>query len=408
MVGTRSKPGAGSYADGTSRIPGQRAQVSQSSTQSSRRAGWGVVTVVATATGAAVAAVTGGIAMHYARRLTEPPSTLPEDPPVDDDKVIIVSLTGDHVLLTGKGASRSGVWGVTTATGYGRMGAALERVEGGIRRRFTLLDGTMQPGEGMLDAYAFVNRPDALDITGEAVLVDSEVGPLPAHHVAGDDTWVIGIHGRAAERHETFRPLETAVSAGHTALAISYRNDRDAGASPDGRSHLGGTEWRDVVAAMDHARQRGARRMVLVGCSMGGAIIGQVLAHARTDDLAGLILDSPVVDWHPIVARAARDLGVPRAMVALLIGPTTAVARARHDVDLARLRFDPQLLDVPTLLVHGATDEVVPVTGSDAFAMARPDIITYLRVPEAGHVRSWNADPATYGLAVATLLEAIA
>jgi len=47
---------------------------------------------------------------------------------------------------------------------------------------------------------------------------------------------------------------------------------------------------------------------------------------------------------------------------------------------------------------------VVPVETSDALAQARPDLVTYHRVPEATHARSWNIDPEKYEAAVRKFL----
>ncbi|HKJ55395.1 MAG TPA: prolyl oligopeptidase family serine peptidase, partial [Nitriliruptoraceae bacterium] len=366
-----------------------------------RALGWAVV-----GTGALAGAAAGlGVVTRYARLLTDPPSTVVQDPPADDDRITLHVVADDHVVASGPGAARPGVWGVTTPDGYGRMGDIDVVTESGARRPLVHLDGRLRPAHGVLDAYAHVNRASDLHPDATEVIVGGELGDLPAFQVIGDDVWAIGVHGRAAARHETFRMLGPMVAAGHSAMAISYRNDRDGPPSPDGRSHLGGTEWRDVATAMDHARANGASRIVLIGCSMGGAVVGQVLAQADVEDVVGIVLDAPVVDWSPVAARAARALGVPRVMVSALMAPTRALARSRHDVDLAELRLRPELLDVPTLVVHGVEDPVVPVAGSDALVAARPDTVGMLRVPDAAHVRSWNADPATYELAVMALLE---
>lgn len=357
------------------------------------------------ATVMAGAAAGAGVATRYARLLTDPPTVVPEDPPRDDDRITLHVVADDHVIASGEGADRDGTWGVATPAGYGRMGDIAAVTDAGTRRPFVTLEGEVTPDHGVLDAYAHVNRPTDLHPDATEVIVMGDIGAMPAHQVIGDDTWAIGVHGRAAARNETFRMLGPIVAAGHSAMAVSYRNDRDAPPSPDGRSHLGGTEWLDIAAAMTHARAHGARRIILVGCSMGGAVVGQVLAHSETSDVVGVLLDAPVVDWVPVAAKAANDLGMPRVVVSMLMAPTQALARSQHRVDLTQLRLQPDVLDVPTLVVHGTGDDVVPIAGSEALAQARPDTVTLLRVPGAGHVRSWNADPVTYELAVTMLLE---
>ena len=51
---------------------------------------------------------------------------------------------------------------------------------------------------------------------------------------------------------------------------------------------------------------------------------------------------------------------------------------------------------MPILLFHGTEDSTVPISSSDAFARALPELVTYHRVARAGHVESWNVAPARY------------
>ena len=44
---------------------------------------------------------------------------------------------------------------------------------------------------------------------------------------------------------------------------------------------------------------------------------------------------------------------------------------------------------------------------SDALAGARPDIVTYVRVRDATHVRSWNVNPVAYEAAVRDFLQGL-
>jgi fermentation-respiration switch protein FrsA (DUF1100 family) len=78
----------------------------------------------------------------------------------------------------------------------------------------------------------------------------------------------------------------------------------------------------------------------------------------------------------------------------LLVPPTRALAGRRGRIDWRGLDHldDPERYALPTLVFHGELDATVPVALSDAFAAARPDVVTYHRVPGAGHVRAWNLD----------------
>ena len=88
-----------------------------------------------------------------------------------------------------------------------------------------------------------------------------------------------------------------------------------------------------------------------------------------------------------------------------------AVARARVGIDFGALRSDPAALDLPTLLIHGDADPVVPVELSDALAAARPDVVTYLRVPGAAARRAAvgsSVSAASAAHAAASLMAAVA
>lgn len=51
---------------------------------------------------------------------------------------------------------------------------------------------------------------------------------------------------------------------------------------------------------------------------------------------------------------------------------------------------------LPILVFRGEDDLTVPIAESEQLASARPDLVTMIKVPGAGHVGSWNADPIAY------------
>lgn len=59
---------------------------------------------------------------------------------------------------------------------------------------------------------------------------------------------------------------------------------------------------------------------------------------------------------------------------------------------------------MPILLLHGTDDQTVPVSVSDRFAAARPDLVTYVRSDGVGHVGTQAADPQGYHRALERFL----
>jgi len=61
---------------------------------------------------------------------------------------------------------------------------------------------------------------------------------------------------------------------------ISYRNDAGAPQDPSGMLRYGLTEWQDLAATVRYAIGHGARQLLLVGYSMGGAIVASFLERS--------------------------------------------------------------------------------------------------------------------------------
>ena len=63
------------------------------------------------------------------------------------------------------------------------------------------------------------------------------------------------------------------------------------------------------------------------------------------------------------------------------------------------------LIEVPTLLLHSESDNLVPVATSDFFASARPDTVVYKRFDRAPHGGIWNTEKQIYEQFVQNFLE---
>ena len=188
-------------------------------------------------------------------------------------------------------------------------------------------------------------------------MVPDELGPMPAWLVPGrGDTWAIVVHGINSTPQTGLRVVPTLHRAGLPTLLITYREDLGAPPSPDGFHHMGQTEWRDLGAAARYALDHGARRLVLVGYSMGGAIVSQFMQRSPlADRVSGLVLEAPALNWEAILEFNATEMGFP-AFASL---PVEWAIGARIDTDwdsLDALRH-PEDFQLPILLFHGTEDD---------------------------------------------------
>ncbi|RZQ62261.1 alpha/beta hydrolase family protein [Amycolatopsis suaedae] len=290
------------------------------------------------------------------------------------------------------------------------MGAIVRNDPDRVER--VVLSGTPPPAGTQV---AVANRaptddPSTIGLEFDEVQVPTELGEAPAWHVPGrGDTWVIKVHGRIhvpGARSEGLRVMPAVHRLSLPILAITYRNDHGAPASPDSFGHLGESEWRDLEAAMEFARTKGARRFILIGWSMGGMIITQLLTKSKlADAVDAVVLDSPALDLRAAVDLEANHRGVPTFLTPL--AEMFVDARAGVDFDRMKPVDHPPRVRPPTLLIHGDEDTVVPVESSRALANAAGRLnwpVQYEEFAGAEHTGSWNVDPTRYEDLLVTFL----
>lgn len=330
----------------------------------------------------------------------------------------VIATSGDTVTLQrSRAVAQPGVWGLRQATGAGgaEQLAVLGDVAGsgdGYVVRTRLAGPHPLEGPAVVDAGPFDPDPSARGLAFSEVAVPTPLGPAPAWEVPaahGDGIggdWVVAVHGRGSSRREALRILPALHAAGMHQLVISYRNDAGAPVAPDRRYHLGDTEWHDLEAAVAYVLARGARRVVLLGWSMGAAIGGAFLGRSRlARRVAAVVWDAPLLDWRSTLRLQASNRHLPTR----LVGPALAFTGLRIGIDVDRFDLirNPPAVRPPTLVVHSDEDTAVPVADGRALAAAADGLgwpLRYLEVAGVEHTASWNADPARYERAVTGFL----
>ncbi|WP_433477337.1 alpha/beta hydrolase family protein [Spirillospora sp. CA-142024] len=338
-------------------------------------------------------AVVGGVGWYFAGVAIEVDHSAEYPFTIEDTGNGTVTLPRDPAT------ERSGTWALVWKGGRAMLGPVVGGDDSHVVRKVTSVkEGALEKGAPVdIDHWLYDGDPKtALGLPFQDVLYPSEVGPMPAWLIPGTSykgTWVIGVHGRNADKAETFRVMRAVHAQGLPMMSIAYRNDVGAPPSRDRKNHLGATEWHDVVSAMGYARAHGATDVVLYGWSMGGAM---VMTTLRKDPsfVRGVVLDSPVMDWSDTFDKQ----GDARHLPGFITDLAKRIVEWRIGIDLSdfdQRRYAPDLR-TPVLMFTTKDDEMV--ANRPAFAFARtapPGMVTHIATP-GDHTQSWNVDPAAY------------
>ncbi|UOQ89204.1 alpha/beta fold hydrolase [Agromyces endophyticus] len=250
---------------------------------------------------------------------------------------------------------------------------------------------------------------DAIDVE-----VSTEFGSAPAWLIpptdVSQDIWAVHIHGLGSHRAGTLRGVQVAADAGLTSLVVTYRNDGEGPSVGSARSTLGATETDDVEAAVRYAIDHGAGRVVLFGWSMGGTIALELAVRsALRDRVAGLVLESPVLDWVETIKANCGRAGLPKSAGALAVpwldssllahcAGLTAPIGLKSVASVERART----LQIPAIVLHGARDTSVSVDLVAQLAHSHSTIRT--EEFDADHTMTWNVEPDRWRTRVGGLL----
>jgi len=309
--------------------------------------------------------------------------------------------TGDAATLP--------IVGLRTERGSVKLSGSPRFLATETERHATLLSGEW-PRTGDAAAVSvdvFDGDPDAmLGLTFDTVMVNGELGPMPAWRVVPDQnastTWVVLVHGRGAHRPSNNRYIPIFYDLGLPTLSISIRNDPDVPADPNGFGRFGFSEWRDLEAAINHLIvQENAERIILVGSSQGASVSLMFLRHSSVaDKVAGVVLISPLISLDATLRLAAEDRDIPRPLIRPLLTSAKVVTRLRSGMVFSQLEHQRHISqypqDVPFLLTHGDKDATVPFSPTPKFAKALGSRAVFVRYPDTGHVREWGTNRARF------------
>jgi uncharacterized protein len=214
---------------------------------------------------------------------------------------------------------------------------------------------------------------------------------------------IVLVHGFAAHRRKpAYARLADRLTAVAHVLAVDLRgHGRSAGLTT-----LGDREALDVEAGVQWLRERGHRKVVLVGASMGATAALHALARGTEADAAVVVSAPAVLEDEPASVPMQRlkrlwESPVSRAGMRWAIG-VRVVHPARwqrpdHPRDLATA------VAVPLLVVHGEDDAYFPVSDALLLTAAATTSCLWLEPSGFGHAEDGFTDAFADRLGAAVL-----
>lgn len=239
--------------------------------------------------------------------------------------------------------------------------------------------------------------PADFGLTAETVHIPVDDLTLTAWYIppaeGSSGAALIYVHGYGGNRGGLLPQAAAMHTLGYGALLIDLRNHGDSDAAV---TTWGYSEAEDVLAAYRYLLTRSEvdpARIGLVGKSMGGAAV--VRAAGQLPDLTVLVLESSYASFagnlNNIVSLIAR---VPAFLAPAVLGKMSADT----GLPLDEINSEKMVatLSIPTLVIHGEQDQLVPLAQGQAIftAVNQPKVL--YTVPGAGHLNIFTIDPDTF------------
>ncbi len=343
-----------------------------------------------------------GVSIYFSNGILQVPNFTT---PKYDTPVLAVSETTVTLKRMGD-VMHPGEFQIEWPAGQALVGPVLSSDHNSVTRQLLQKTSPLSSGTSVFwTRYVYTGQmKNSLGLAISDVRVPDPLGAMPAWYVPGRlSTWAILVHGRGATRDEALRVFAPLSQLGLPLLSISYRNDPGAPHSSDSAGHLGDSEWQDLEAAVKYALAQGAQHLVLYGWSQGGAVVEVFMHHSSLAYVVQVLaFDAPILDWPATLVYQTQRMSVP----GFLANTAELVTSIRSGINFDDLdQTNQPQPNVPILLFHGTNDTTTPVSVSDAFARAHPDLVTYVRVPDVEHTEAWNANPQVYDNTLTTFLK---
>ncbi|MBU2609541.1 MAG: alpha/beta fold hydrolase [Chloroflexi bacterium] len=207
--------------------------------------------------------------------------------------------------------------------------------------------------------------------------------------VNGSQRAVVILHGHGGSMDYDIQRAPALHQAGFNVLLFDFRAH---GRSQGNLATFGCLERRDVLGAVEFLKNRGIRRIGLLGFSYGGMI--SMLAAPICPEVNALISDGGPARMRTAITARGVELNLPHWLAALTAWLAIVVTSLRLGANLFRyepLRWVGRIAPRPIFFIHGELDQYCP-DFDDLYAAAHEPKELW-RLPGVGHTKAGEAYP---------------
>ena len=215
------------------------------------------------------------------------------------------------------------------------------------------------------------------------------------YHFKDNAPILLQMHGyKSSAERDMCGGNKVAFERGYNCLIIDHRSH---GKSQGTTISFGIKERKDVVSWCNYLTKRfGEQTLIAIsGVSMGGATVLMASDLVLPKNVIGIWADCPYSSPKDIILKVVKDMRLPPNLLWPFIWLGASIFGGVNITETSAEKA-LQKVKIPTFIIHGESDKLVPVEMSKKLADINPSLITVKTIANAGHGMSFIVDNLNY------------
>ncbi|MCX5777041.1 MAG: alpha/beta fold hydrolase [Candidatus Firestonebacteria bacterium] len=206
-----------------------------------------------------------------------------------------------------------------------------------------------------------------------------------------NDKCIILCHGLGADKSDMLNYIPFLYKKGYSLLAFDFRGH---GGSKEKCTSLGYNEVKDLLAAVEFAKNKGAKRIGVIGRSMGAAAC--IRTAEVSPDILAVVADSSFARLELMIRHYARKFYHIPYFPLVPMAELTAKLRTGFKYETVNPVESVSRTKTPLLIFHGEADKNISPANAQMIYDASPGPKKLILVKGADHLEAFSTDQLNY------------